>query len=143
MPKTKLIPVRITTIPITIGKLLEGQLAFMKNHFEVVAISAEKVKLEAYGKEEGVRVFHLEITQKITSIKDIIVVFKLYRLFKKEKPSIVYAHTQKAGIIGIMAAWLAGISNRLHTVVRLPLIEASGFKRKVLNFVEKLTESTN
>ncbi len=38
-----------------------------------------------------------------------------------------------------MAAWLARVPNRLHTVAGLPLMEATGFKRKVLNFVEKLT----
>ena len=131
--------VRITTVPISLEKLLEGQLGFMKAYFEVVAISAEKEKLEAYGKKEGVRVFPLELTRKITPIKDIAAVFKLYRFLKKEKPSIVHTHTPKAGIVGMTAAWFAGVPNRLHTVAGMPLMEASGFKRKVLNFVEKLT----
>ncbi len=131
--------VRITTVPISLEKLLEGQLGFMKAYFEVVAISAEKEKLEAYGKKEGVRVFSLELTRKITPIKDIAAVFKLYRFLKKEKPSIVHTHTPKAGIVGMTAAWFAGVPNRLHTVAGMPLMEASGFKRKVLNFVEKLT----
>ena len=131
--------VRITTVPISLEKLLEGQLGFMKPHFEVVAISAEKEKLEAYGKKEGVRVFPLELTRKITPIKDIAAVFKLYRFLKKEKPSIVHTHTPKAGIVGMTAAWFARVPNRLHTVAGMPLMEASGFKRKVLNFVEKLT----
>ena len=126
-------------MPISLEKLLEGQLGFMKAYFEVVAISAEKEKLEAYGKKEGVRVFPLELTRKITPIKDIAAVFKLYRFLKKEKPSIVHTHTPKAGIVGMTAAWFAGVPNRLHTVAGMPLMEASGFKRKVLNFVEKLT----
>ena len=126
-------------MPISLEKLLEGQLGFMKAYFEVVAISAEKEKLEAYGKKEGVRVFSLELTRKITPIKDIAAVFKLYSFLKKEKPSIVHTHTPKAGIVGMTAAWFAGVPNRLHTVAGMPLMEASGFKRKVLNFVEKLT----
>lgn len=126
-------------MPISLEKLLEGQLAFMKAHFEVVAVSAEKEKLEAYGKKEGVRVFSLKLTRKITPIQDIVAVFKLYKFLIKEKPAIVHTHTPKAGIVGMMAAWLADVPNRLHTVAGLPLMEASGFKRKVLNFVEKLT----
>ena len=114
-------------------------MGFMKEYFEVVAISAEKEKLEAYGNREGVRTFHLELTRKITPIKDILAVFKLYRFLKKENPSIVHTHTPKAGIVGMMAAWLAGVPNRLHTVAGLPLMEATGLKRQVLNFVEKLT----
>ena len=110
----------------------------MKNHFEVIAVSAEKERLEAYGNREGVRIFHLELTRKITPIKDIVAVFKLYKFLKKERPSIVHTHTPKAGIVGMLSAWLAGVPNRLHTVAGLPLMEATGIKRKVLNFVEKL-----
>lgn len=131
--------IRITTVPISLEKLLEGQLAYMSNYFEVIAISAEKERLENYGEKEKVRVFPLELTRKITPIKDIAAVFKLYRFLKKEKPSIVHTHTPKAGIVGMMAAWLAGVPNRLHTVAGLPLMEATGLKRQVLNFVEKLT----
>lgn len=137
MPKPKLI--RITTVPISLEKLLEGQLAFMKEHFEAVAISADKERLEAYGNREGVRVFHLELTRKITPINDIVAVFKLYRFLRKEKPTIVHTHTPKAGIVGMMGAWLAGVPNRLHTVAGLPLMEATGLKRTILDFVEKLT----
>lgn len=131
--------IRITTVPISLEKLLEGQLGFMKDYFEVIAISSEKERLEAYGNREGVRVFHLELTRKITPVKDIVAVFKLYKSLKKEKPSIVHTHTPKAGIVGMMAAWLARVPNRLHTVAGLPLMEATGFKRRVLDFVEKLT----
>lgn len=137
MSKPKLI--RITTVPISLEKLLEGQLAYMSNYFEVIAISAVKERLENYGEKEKVRVFPIGLTRKITPIKDITAVFKLYRFLKKEKPSIVHTHTPKAGIVGMMAAWLARVPNRLHTVAGLPLMEAKGMKRKLLDFVEKRT----
>ncbi|MGH9820588.1 MAG: glycosyltransferase, partial [Pyrinomonadaceae bacterium] len=45
------------------------------------------------------------------SIKDIISVFKIYRLISREKPDIIHTHTAKAGTIGRIAAfiyrWLA------------------------------------
>jgi glycosyltransferase involved in cell wall biosynthesis len=39
----------------------------------------------------------------------------------------------------MFAAWLARVPHRLHTVAGLPLMEASGIKRKILNCTEKLT----
>jgi glycosyltransferase involved in cell wall biosynthesis len=39
----------------------------------------------------------------------------------------------------MMAAYFARVPLRLHTVAGLPLMEATGFKRKILNAVEKLT----
>lgn len=55
---------------------------------------------------------------------------------------MVHSHTPKAGIIGMLGAKLAGVPVRLHTVAGLPLMEATGMKRKVLDFVEKLTYSS-
>jgi len=137
MKKPKLI--RITTVPISLEKLLEGQLGFMNKYFGVTAISSEKQRLEKYGKNEGVATFYLPLTRKITPIRDVISVIKLYKFLKKENPSIVHTHTPKAGIIGMMAAFLARVPLRLHTVAGLPLLEAKGLKRIVLNQVEKLT----
>lgn len=79
------------------------------------------------------------MTRKITPLKDIAAVYKLYRFLKKEKPEIVHTHTPKAGIVGMLASWFAGVPNRLHTVAGLPLMEATGIKRKVLDLVEKMT----
>ena len=135
--KQKLI--RITTVPISLDKLLTGQLRFMSSHYEVIAVSAEKENLEKIGKKENVRTFHVEMSRKITPVADLIAVFRLFLFLRKEKPLIVHSHTPKAGIVGMLAAKLAGVPQRLHTVAGLPLLEAVGFKRKVLDFVEKVT----
>jgi len=131
--------IRITTVPISLEKLLEGQLHFMNDYFEVTAISSDKERLEKYGKNEGINTFYLPLTRKITPLKDIVAVWKLYRFLKKEKPQIVHTHTPKAGIVGMLASYLTNVPNRLHTVAGLPLVETTGIKRKTLNIVEKLT----
>ena len=135
--KKKLI--RITTVPISLEKLLENQLRFMSQFYEVIAISADKERLEKFGEDQEVETYHIELTRRITPIQDLKAVFKLYEFLKKEKPQIVHTHTPKAGIVGMLASYLARTPNRLHTVAGLPLLEATGMKRKVLNFVEKFT----
>ena len=137
MPKPKL--VRITTIPLSLEKLLEGQLGYMASHFDVTAVSAEEQRLREYAEKEGVHYFHVALTRKITPFKDIRAVYKLYRFLQNEKPDIVHTHTPKAGIVGMMAAYLARVPNRIHDVAGLPLMEATGLKRNVLIQVEKLT----
>ena len=139
MKKQKLI--RVTTVPLSLDKLLSGQLQFMDAHYEVIAVSSEKDYLERVGKKEKVRTFHLEMSRKITPISDLLAVVKLYFFLRKEKPFIVHTHTPKAGIVGMLASKLAGVPHRLHTVAGLPLLEARGLKRKILDFVEKLTYS--
>ena len=133
--------VRITTVPMSLNKLLEDQLSFMNSHYKVIAVSSDKEKLVEVGKKEGVETFHLEMTRKITPLKDCLAVWKLYKYLKSEKPHVVHTHTPKAGIVGMLAAKLAGVQHRLHTVAGLPLLETTGIKRQILNAVETLTYS--
>ncbi|MBK9223702.1 MAG: glycosyltransferase family 4 protein [Flavobacterium sp.] len=131
--------IRITTVPISLEKLLSGQLQFMSSFYKVIAVSAQKENLERLGKKQEIEVFPLEMTRKITPFKDVFAVIKLYFFLKKTRPFIVHSHTPKAGIVGMLAAKLAGVPHRLHTVAGLPLLEVTGIKRRVLDAVEKFT----
>ena len=132
--------IRITTIPESLGGLLTGQLKFMSQHFEVVGVSSKsKGVLENVGKREGIRVIPVKMTRTMTPLKDLRATWQLYKTYKKEKPFIVHSHTPKAGTVGMLAAYFARVPHRLHTIAGLPLLEAKGNKRKVLNLVEKIT----
>jgi glycosyltransferase involved in cell wall biosynthesis len=136
MPKL----IRLTTVPLSLQYLLRGQPRYMSAFFEVLCVSSGPAKdLEEVAKREGVKVQEVKMTRQITPFKDLKSVWKLYKLFKKEKPTIVHTHTPKAGIVGMLAANLARVPVRLHTVAGLPLMEAQGLKRFVLDTVEKLT----
>ncbi len=138
MKKKKLF--RITTVPMSLKYLLDGQMSFMsKNGFDVVMISSDGIELNDVIKNESCRHIIVPFTRKITIFKDLFALFTLLRFLKKEKPDIVHTHTPKAGIIGMFASYLANIPIRLHTVSGLPLLEATGFKKFVLNIVETLT----
>jgi len=130
---------RITTVPLSLFSLLKGQLRFMSDHYEVKGISSDgDLRIEAE-KNEKVPIIPIEMTRTISPIKDLKSVWLLYKLFKKEKPLIVHTHTPKAGTVGMLAAKLAGVPHRLHTIAGLPLLEVSGKKRRLLDLVEKAT----
>jgi glycosyltransferase involved in cell wall biosynthesis len=131
--------IRITTVPLSLSVLLKDQLRYMSNHFELLAVSSPDKLLEQVGTREGVRTAPVAMTRAITPVKDLKALWNLYRLLKKEKPTIVHTHTPKAGLLGMIASRLAGVPVRLHTVAGLPLMENTGIKRKVLDFVERLT----
>ena len=131
---------RVTTVPESLNILLRGQHKFMStNGFEVIGISSAGNALYEVSQEEEIRVIEINMSRKITPIKDFLSVYNLYKLIKKEKPIIVHSHTPKAGAVAMMAAKIANVPIRLHTVAGLPLMEAKGIKRKLLNFVEKVT----
>lgn len=139
--------IRVATHSGSLGKLLQGQLHFMAAHYEVIGIGSQgdiingKSSIDTLAAAERVRVIPVEMTRSITPIKDLKAVYQLYKIFKKEKPFIVHSHTPKAGTLAMLAAKMAQVPHRLHTVAGLPLVEAKGLKRRLLNFVEKKTYS--
>ena len=48
--------IRITTVPISLDKLLSGQLNFMNQFYKVIGVSSEKEYLERIGKKENIEI---------------------------------------------------------------------------------------
>ena len=131
--------IRITTVPISIEKLLENQPRFFSEYFNITLVSSDEERLAKVASDQGVQYFPLEITRRITPLQDLRCLVRLVRFLRQEKPHFVHSHTPKAGIIGMLAAYIAGVPVRMHTVAGLPLMETTGVKRWVLNAVERIT----
>src|SRR5690606_16688056 len=128
------------TVPQSLRGLLKGQLKFMtQNGYEVIGVSSPGEALNDVQNNEGIQTIAIEMTRTISPFKDLKALVQLIKLFKKEKPEIVHTHTPKAGLLGMMAAKIAGVPHRLHTVAGMPLTVATGTKRQLLNQMEKLT----
>ena len=137
---TETVLLRITTVPISLNKLIAGQAKYMtKQGFKVYLASAEGDDIQKVVQREGVQHFVIPYTRIISPIKDIWSLLKTIKLIRTIKPIIVHTHTPKAGFIGMLAAYICRVPVRMHTVAGLPLLEAVGVKRKVLNFIERCT----
>lgn len=132
--------VRITTVPLSLDKLLHGQLKYMGQHnFDVHMISSWSEKLPAIAEREQSNYLSVNMNRAISPFQDLVSLIKLVKALKTLKPVIVHTHTPKAGLLGMCAAWITKTPIRLHTVAGLPLMEATGAKRKVLELAEKWT----
>jgi len=56
-----------------------------------------------------------ELGREIGLKNDLIALYRLFGLIKKEKPDIVHTHTARAGALGRIAAILSGVSCVVHT----------------------------
>ncbi|PZX53876.1 glycosyltransferase involved in cell wall biosynthesis [Algoriphagus ratkowskyi] len=138
MPKL----IRITTVPISLKLLLAGQIKFMSDQgWDVLMVSADGRELPHVIKVEGGRHKIIPFTRKITPFQDLKCLWLLYQLIKKERPDIVHTHTPKAGLLGMIAAKLAGVKVRIHTLAGIPFMAALGKKRDFLKQMEMVTYS--
>jgi len=56
-----------------------------------------------------------EMGRRVSLFSDVRALWKLFVLLRREKPEIVHTHTAKAGALGRVAAWLAGVPVIVHT----------------------------
>lgn len=64
----------------------------------------------------GVKLVEISgLRRDISPVNDIKTLYKLYLLMKKNNFDIVHCHSSKAGILGRLAAWLAGVPKILFT----------------------------
>lgn len=69
-----------------------------------------------YAEERGVAVTMLPaLSREISLPDDMRALWRLWRLFRRERPDVVHTHTAKAGTLGRLAAILAGVPVRVHT----------------------------
>lgn len=134
--KNKLI--RTTTIPLSLDKLLEGQLNYLNKYYKVVGVSGEGEELRVVEKRECVQVIPVKMERKIAPINDIVSLWKLYKLFKKEKPLIVHSITPKAGLLSMVAAYLVKVPIRMHTFTGLIFPSKKGLFQKLLITMDKV-----
>lgn len=56
------------------------------------------------------------LVREIRPIQDLRALWELVATFRRLRPKIVHTHSSKAGILGRLAAWLAGVPCILHTI---------------------------
>ncbi|EON77133.1 Alpha-1,3-N-acetylgalactosamine transferase PglA [Lunatimonas lonarensis] len=136
MPKL----IRITTVPLSLKLLLRGQMKFMRSAgWEVVMVSSEGKEWEQVQKQEGCNVEVIPFTRQVTPLQDLRCLWELYKLFKRERPDIVHSHTPKAGLLAMVAGFLAKVPIRIHTLAGLPFQVLTGNRRKIMIWMEKIT----
>jgi glycosyltransferase involved in cell wall biosynthesis len=106
----------VTTVDISLRYLLLNQLRSIRSAgYEVIGISAPGPNVAALD-SAGVRHIPVPMTRNLTPLADLISLWHLYRAIRRERCTIVHTHTPKAGLLGQLAARLAGVPVIVNTV---------------------------
>ena len=93
--------------------------------------------LDRYG--EAVRRIEVPMERHISPLRDLRSLWRLLRVFRRERPTIVHSMTPKAGLLCMMAAWLCRVPVRVHTFTGLVFPTATGLTRRILMLTDSIT----
>lgn len=138
-PRSPLRLVSITAVAFSGLHLQRGQFAYLREHgIEVIAIASPSKDLQRIADREGIEVIAVPITREIHPLQDVVSLIRLWRVLRRLRPDVVNAGTPKAGLIGMIAAMLAGVPLRIYTQRGLRLETCHGFKSVLLTWTERI-----
>ncbi len=130
----------VTTVAMTFI-FLRGQVGFLRRHgIEAELASAPPESTPRWDKEDGSpTTYEIPMERRITPLKDLLALFKLYRLIRRRRPHIVHSHTPKGGLLGMLGAWLARTPVRIYHLRGLAYVGLHNPTRLLLKTMERVT----
>lgn len=117
--------------------------SFLKDH---IRASAEQWSVKIISSAQGAELLNslsaqfmpLEIERKISLWRDLSALVKMVFIFRRERFDLVHSIMPKTGLLAMLAAWTAGVPNRLHTFTGQFWSTKQGWKRISLKLFDRL-----
>ncbi len=117
-----------------VAQLLKYQAADFKNS---IAVSSDIEELVSSARSLGVDVFRVEVARDVRFLADLRALLQLTSIVRRLRPSIIHAHSSKAGALGRVAGWLTR-TPCVYTPNAFAFLGAVGIRRVLYLGVEKL-----
>lgn len=126
----------VATIPAVVHAFLRGHIEAAAKEYAVTVIcnSAEQYLLQGL----SARVIVLPIQRKPSPWSDLLVLLRLFFLFRGERFDIVHSIMPKTGLLAMLASCLAGVPVRIHTFTGQVWVTKRGLQRWLLKRFDKL-----
>lgn len=130
---------RASTVPQSLNVFCRGVLKDLSHDYEVVAVSSPGEALDEVASREGVRTIAVPMQRHISLLSDLKSLWAMWRVMRNERPDLVHSITPKAGLICMLAAWLARVPLRVHMFTGLVWPTSTGLKRRILMATDWIT----
>jgi glycosyltransferase involved in cell wall biosynthesis len=128
----------VATTPFAVNAFLRTHLLALAETYEVTLC----VNTTAYPLVDDVAhavwVRHVDIARKIAPWQDLRALFQLLSCFRDIRPATVHSLTPKAGLLAMLAGWLARVPWRFHTFTGQVWANKTGVGRFLLKGIDRL-----
>jgi glycosyltransferase involved in cell wall biosynthesis len=122
--------------------LVRGQLGYLAEHGFGVTVACRPADPDSPPTEgawdPAVTVEHLPFVRQPSPVADVRALARTVELIRRVRPTIVNASTPKAGLLGMVAAWLCRVPVRVYVVRGLRFETATGGTRRFYRRLEWL-----
>jgi glycosyltransferase involved in cell wall biosynthesis/dTDP-4-amino-4,6-dideoxygalactose transaminase len=127
----------VTTIGLSLH-FLRGQAAVLrKSGASLHAISSPDAESAVFRDEEGVPLHPIPMTRRITPLRDLVALWRVWRTLRRIRPQVVHAHTPKGGLLGMIAAFIERAPARVYHLRGISWLTASGPRRWLLRLADR------
>jgi len=106
----------VTTVDMTLfGALLNQMMSILVEGYEVVGISSPGPFVERI-QSAGIRHVPVRMTRRITPLADLVSLWRLFLAMRREHLTVVHTHNPKSGLLGQLAARMAGVPLVINTL---------------------------
>ena len=130
--------IRACTVSLSVG-FVAGMLPDLMKKYEVVLLSSPGPEMDEAHERYRVRTIELPMERHISLMRDMVSLWRIIKVFWKERPDMVHSMTPKAGLLCMVAAWLTRVPVRVHTFTGLVFPTATGLQRRILMATDALT----
>lgn len=128
-----------TTVPGSLPPFFKGQLAWLESQgLRVHTVSAPGPELRWVSEAEQVRPHAVPMSRSFSPLQDVLALWRLVRLYRRCRFTMVHAFTPKGGFLGMLAATIARCPVRLFTIWGLAP-EAGTLRVRLMLLADKLS----
>ena len=117
----------VTSVPFFLVTQLRRQIeCLLDSGMIVTVITSPGPELAQIASHRHLTLQMLEIPRRLAPWRDLVALYRLYRLFRRGRFIIAHSTTPKAGLLTALAGWFARVPIRLHTFTGQPWIDLHG-----------------
>ncbi|HUL90773.1 MAG TPA: glycosyltransferase [Burkholderiales bacterium] len=127
----------VVSSPLTVRAFLAKHIAVLSNRFEVSVVANANPQALAVEVPQA-RFFNVPIVRAISPLRDALAAIHLFLFFREQGFAVVHSVTPKAGLLSMVAAWLARVPVRVHTFTGQVWVTRKGPMRVLLRQLDAL-----